>query len=169
MTWTIIYGLFFVTFSLPGNKALNKDNLLKAHSRSLLITRALLLLLNKLPNSNVRAFSLSSFHFIIICWTWQRLIHHCCSEEWRAATVRVLLCKGCRNTSSCSEGPRANRQQRGASAVGTETKIEDSFPYWPGALGVLVGCQILCCLISLEAVLQESRICSAQRAWLFPL
>lgn len=168
MSGTIIYGLFFVTFSLPGNKALNKDKLLKGCSRSLLITRALLLLLNRLPNSNIRAFSLSSFHFIIVCWTWQGAIHHCCSEVWRAATVRVLLCKSCTNTSSCSEGPRANRQQRDVSAVGTETKIEDRFPYWPGTLWVLVGCQIPCCPISLEAVLQESWICSAQCAWLFP-
>lgn len=87
MSWTIIYGLFFVTFSLPGNKALNKDKLLKGCSRSLLVTRALLLLLNRLPNSNIRAFSLSSFHFIIMCWTWQRVIHHCCSGVWGAAAV----------------------------------------------------------------------------------
>lgn len=159
MSLTIIYGLFFVTFSLPGNKALNKDKLLKGCSRSLLVARALLLLLKKLPNSNIRALSLSSFHFIIICWTWQRLIHHCCSEVWRGATVRMLLCKGCTSTSSCSEGPRANRQQRVGPAVGTETKIEDRLPYWPGTLWVLVGCQIICCPISLET--PEPWICSA--------
>lgn len=158
MSLTIIYGLFFVTFSLPGNKALNKDKLLKGCS-SLLVARVLLLLLKKLPNSNIRALSLSSFHFIIICWTWQRLIHYCCSEVWRGATVRMLLCKGCTSTSSCSEGPRANRQQRVGPAVGTETKIEDWLPYWPGTLWVLVGCQIICCPISLET--PEPWICSA--------
>lgn len=111
MSWTIIYGLAFVTFSLPGNKALNKDKLLKGCSRSLLVTRALLLLLNRLPNSNIRAFSLSSCHLIIVCWTWQRVIHHCCSEVW--SSCRVLLCKACTSTSSCSQGSRANRQQGG--------------------------------------------------------
>lgn len=137
MSWTIIYGHFFVTFSLPGNKALNKDKLLKGWSRSLLVTRALLLLLNRLPSSNIRVFSFSSFHFTITCWTWQGVIHHCCSEVWRAAAVTVLLCKGCTSTSSCSEGPRANRQQRGG--LQCERKLKSR----TGFLTDLVTCECL--------------------------
>lgn len=130
MSWTIIYGLAFVTFSLPGNRALNKDKLLKGCSRSLLVTRALLLLLNVLPNSNIRAFSLSSCHFIIVCWTRQRVIHHCCSEV--ESSCRVLLCKACTSTSSCSQGSRANRQQG-------EQKLKSKTDFLTG----LVPCECL--------------------------
>lgn len=67
MSWTVIYSLFLlVSFSHAGNKALNKEKLYKKHSRSLLVRRALLLWLNKLMNSNIRAFSLSSLCFVII-------------------------------------------------------------------------------------------------------
>lgn len=56
----------FVSFSHPGNKAFNKEKLSKKHSGFLLVMRALLLPLNELTNSNIRAFSLSSLCFVII-------------------------------------------------------------------------------------------------------